>query len=133
MKDSAKIKALLWGISVMLLVSLGVGALMAAFVESGMLRAGALTVVSWGITVIAGLLGGLVTAKRAGKLRLPLALAGVLCYLLLIFVLRGLLFHTVSETPWIVPALTASGGVIGALIASSGDGKRHRNKIAQKR
>jgi FtsH-binding integral membrane protein len=126
MKDTIQIKALLWGVAGMLLVSLGVGALIAALVESGMFRAGVLPAASWGITLIAGLFGGLITAKSAGKLRLPLALAAVLCYLLLIFILRGLIFRTVGETPWIIPIWAAAGGVIGALLASSGGGKRRR-------
>jgi FtsH-binding integral membrane protein len=126
MKDSIKIGSLLWGVAVMLLASLGIGAVAAALVESGMIRAGVLPAASWGITMLAGLFGGLATAKRAGKLRLPLAIAAAVCYLLLIFILRGLLFRTVGQTPWMIPIWTLAGGVIGALIASSGNGKRHR-------
>jgi FtsH-binding integral membrane protein len=126
MKDTIQIRALLWGVVGMLLMSLGVGALIAALVESGMFRGGVLPAASWGITLVSGLFGGLITAKAAGKLRLPLALAAVLCYLLLIFILRGLIFRTVGETPWIIPIWAAAGGVIGALLASSGGGKRRR-------
>jgi FtsH-binding integral membrane protein len=127
MKDTMKIGALLWGVAGMLLVSLGVGAVMAALVERGMFRANVLPAASWGITLAAGLVGGLITAKSAGKLRLPLALAAVLCYLLLIFILRGLIFRTVGETPWIIPIWAAVGGVIGALLASGRGRKRHRS------
>lgn len=126
MKDSVKIGAILWGTAMMLLASLGIGAVLAALVESGLFSAGVLSAASWGITLVAGLLGGLVTAKCAGKLRLPLALTAVLCYLLLIFVLRGLIFRTVGETPWLIPIWAVAGGVIGALLASSRAGKRCR-------
>jgi FtsH-binding integral membrane protein len=126
MKDTIQIRALLWGVAGMLLASLGLGAVIAALVESGMFHASVLPAASWGITLVSGIFGGLITAKSAGKLRLPLALAAVLCYLLLIFILRGLIFRTVGETPWMIPVWTAAGGVIGALLASSGTGKRRR-------
>ena len=116
------IGALIWGVLTALVTALALSAIAAALVGAGMLPAGGLKYVSWGITLLTGLAGGFMTAKQAGKLRLPLALATVGLYLLIVFVLRGLLYKNVCAEPWWIPIWTALGGIAGAL-AASGKGK----------
>ncbi len=119
------IGALLRGILTALAVSLILSGAASALVGAGLLPGG-LRYISWGVALLSGLSGGFMTAKQAGKFRLPLALAAVGLYLLVVFVLRGLLFKSVGLEPWRIPAWTAGGGVIGALAASGKTKKKRR-------
>lgn len=124
--------AVLWGVLSALAVSLMLSAAAAALAGTGTLPAGALKYAAWLVSLLAGLVGGFFTAKQAGKQRLPLALAAAGIYLLLIFVLRGLIFRSVSSQPWWIPVWTVAGAVIGALWASKKGKKRSPAKRLKK-
>lgn len=121
-----KIKAgpLFSGVLVMLLVSLGLSAIFAFLFSGGVLPLGAMRVVAWGITLVCCFLGGLWISNRVSTMPLPMTLGAVACYLLLIFVLRGLIFGTVAEPVAPVVGMAAVGGILGALVAAGKGGKR---------
>lgn len=123
MKKST-VGAILWGVLSALAVSLMLSGLAAALAGTGTLPIGAMQYAAWLVSLLAGLAGGFMTAKQAGKQRLPLALAAAGIYLLLIFVLRGILFRSVSSQPWWIPIWIVVGAIIGALWASKNGKKR---------
>lgn len=110
--------AILFGVVSTLLASLVLCAIGAAMLGSGVLPISAAGIFSYVVTVIASLLGALICAKKAGEKRLPLCLAAGAVYLLLVFVLRGLIFGGVAERPWIVPICALGGCVLGAVLSS---------------
>ncbi len=110
--------AVLFGVIVTLAVSLGLCALGAALLGSGVLPISAAGIFSYAVTVLASFLGALVCAKKAGEKRLPLCLAAGGVYLLLVFVLRGLIFGGVASRPWIVPLCVVGGSILGAVLSS---------------
>lgn len=126
MKTSAanNLWAVLFGVVTILVISLGLSALAAALIGGGILPISASGAAAWGITVIASLLGALICAGKAGEKRLPLCLASGVIYLLLAFILRGLMFGEVAGRPWIVPVCVLLGSLLGALASS----KKKRRK-----
>lgn len=110
--------AVLFGVIATLAVSLGLCALGAALLGSGAMPISAAGVFSYVVTVLASFLGALLCAKKAGEKRLPLCLTSGAVYLLLVFVLRGLIFGGVAQRPWIVPICVLGGCVLGALLSS---------------
>lgn len=77
------------------------------------------------ITGIASFSGGWVAAKKAAKSPLPMALLSVGIYLLIVFVVRGLLFGGVAEQPWWVVLVAVVAAVTGSMTAT---GKKQRVK-----
>lgn len=122
---SAALRAVAMGVAVMLALSLGFAALTAALVGGGLLPVGAMGPAACIVTVAAALLGALLCGKRAGKARLPLCLCTWAVYLLIVFVLRGLIFKTVGESPWVIPCCGLVGAIPGALLSSRQKRRRY--------
>ena len=118
-----RVWAVIFGAAAMLVLSLVLSAVAAALLSAEILPVGAEKVVCWVITALSAFLGALLCARRAGEKRLPLCVAAGVVYLLLAFVLRGLIFKEVGPQPWVVPVLVLVGSALGAL-ASSGKKKR---------
>lgn len=110
--------AILFGVIATLVISLGLCAVGATLLGSGILPISAAGIFSYAVTVLASLLGALVCAKKAGEKRLPLCLTAGIIYLLLVFVLRGLVFKDVGTRPWIVPICVLGGSILGAVLSS---------------
>ncbi len=126
MKTSGNIdgpKAVIAGIVAMLFISLGLAAAGAAFVVAGWVPCGMVTWLARGISGIAALAGALLCGRKAKKASLPLCLASCGGYLLVVFILRGLIFQSVSGQAWVIPLCALLGCVAGALLSS---GKRRR-------
>ena len=118
-----RVWAVVFGVLTMFLVALLLSAVAAALISGEVLPVGAQKPICWVIGAVAAFLGAVICAGRAGQQRLPLCLVAAAVYLLLAFVLRGLLFEEVGSQPWLVPVLTVLGSVLGALITS---GKKKR-------
>lgn len=101
---------------------------MAAAFTSGLLPIGVMTLTVILIAVLSGIMCGLAAANKADRQKLPLAFAAAALYLLLIFVLRGLAFHTVGEMPWLVALCTMGGCLVGAIISAKKQ-KSHKRRI----
>lgn len=119
------LRAILFGVATTILVSLALCAIGAAMLGSGVLPISAAGIFSYVVTALASFLGALICAKKAGEKRLPLCVAAGVIYLLLVFVLRGLIFGGVAERPWIVPICVLGGCVLGAVLSS----KQKRRKF----
>lgn len=63
-----------------------------------------------GITLVAGIVAGMLAANITGQMRLPMALAAGGIYLLLALILRGLIFGNLGEKPWITVIVICLGG-----------------------
>ncbi len=126
MKTTANtLRGVILGVLSPLLLTLVLAAVAAACVGGGMLPAGAIPAIAYAITVLASLLGAMICGKQAGKSRLPICLGSCCIYLLLIFVLRGLIYHSVSSQPWIIPVCALAGCVLGALLSSRKKRRRY--------
>lgn len=108
----------LFGVITTLVLALVLCALGAALLGSGALPISAAGIYAWVVTVLASFFGALICAKKAGEKRLPLCLLSGGIYLLLVFVLRGLIFGDVAPRPWIVPLCVLGGSVLGAVLSS---------------
>ena len=106
------------GLAVTMLLSLALAALSAALMEAGTIQPQHMSILVCSITVLASLLGALVCGKKAEGTRLPLCLAACAVYLLLIFVLRGLIFGTTGSSLWMIPVCAFVGSVVGAMLSS---------------
>ena len=112
------IKAVGLGAGVLVLIVLFCGMAAAAVIGAGTLPVSALPALSCGITCLAAAVGGAVCGVKAGTARLPLSLAVSGLYLIAAFVLRGVLFGTMGERPWILVLSAAAGALIGAVLSS---------------
>ena len=110
--------AVLGGAVVMFVLSVTLTALSAVLIRGGMLPSGGTPATVCVIAFISALIGGICCAAYAKKAKLPLCLASVAVFLLCIFVLRGLIFRTVGDRPWLIPVWAVIGAVLGALIAN---------------
>ena len=117
--------AVLFGVGTILVLSLVMSSAVAALVGGGTVPLSAAGVLSWIITAVCAVAGALVCAGKAGEKRLPLCLGTGLVYLLLVFVLRGLIYGEVAETPWIIPICVLVGCVTGALLSSGRKKRRY--------
>lgn len=118
-----RIWAVVFGVAAMMVLSLLLSAVAAALISAELLPVGAEKVICWVITALSAFLGALICARRAGEKRLPLCVASGVVYLLLAFVLRGLIYKEVGPKPWAIPVLALAGSALGALAAS---GKKKR-------
>lgn len=118
-----RIWAVVFGVAAMLVLSLVLSGIAAALISAEILPVGMEKGVCWIIAAVSAFLGALFCARRAGEKRLPLCLISGVVYLLLVFVLRGLIFKEVGPQPWVIPILILAGSILGALAAS---GKKKR-------
>ena len=116
---------ILYGIGTMLITTLVLSIPGAALVTGGMVNQRALSVLAVIITALGGFFGGWTASKKAQKSPLPMAVISAALYLLLVFIVRGLLFGGVAEKPlWIILAAmiaAVAGGIVGT-------GKKQRVK-----
>lgn len=126
MKQNFKIGVPLMGSVIMLIVSLVLAALLAVLFGSGTLPLQGMPVAAWIITFFGCLLGGMWGSGKVNTMPLPTALIAVVVYLLLVFVLRGLLFGAVGDRPYILVLAALAGAVIGAVL-SAGKGRKKRH------
>ena len=81
---------------------------------------------TWGITLLAGIAAGILASGISGQMRLPMALAAGGIYLLLALALRGLIFGSMGERPWITVIVLFLGALGGAMTQSGGKTRRRR-------
>ncbi len=103
------------------------GGIVASMIHSGIVPLGGMAYCAWGITLLAGIVAGMLAANITGKMRLPMALAAGGMYLLLALILRGLIFGSLGEKPWITVIVICIGAMGGAIIQSGG--KTHRRRV----
>ena len=99
-------------------VSMLLTALAAALISSGTLPGEGITVAAPVITLISAGIGGMIAARKAGKQRLAAALLCAALYLLVSYILRGLIYRSVSPKLWLMPVVAAAGAVLGSVLAS---------------
>ena len=98
-------------------VSLMLAAAVSALTALGTLPISIYPAVSCCISFVASAIGAYLCGRSAPRWKLPLCITGTAVYLLVGFVLRGLIFHTVGPKLWIIPLYAAVGCVIGALLS----------------
>ena len=126
MKGIKLAKGILIGVAGAMLAAVILSALFSLLVHSGAVPMGGMRYVAWGVTLIAGIAAGILAAGITGQMRLPMALAAGGIYLLLALVLRGLLFGSMGERPWITVILLCLGALGGAMTQSRGKTRRRR-------
>ena len=126
MKGIKLAKGILIGVAGAMLAAVILSALFSLLVHSGAVSMGGMRYVAWGVTLIAGIAAGILAAGITGQMRLPMALAAGGIYLLLALVLRGLLFGSMGERPWITVILLCLGALGGAMTQSRGKTRRRR-------
>ena len=114
--------AIVMGTICALIVSLSIAALGALLVQREILGTGVLGAFAWIGAVAAAACGAGLAGALAGKLRLPVCFGCGALYLLLGFLLRGLLFGTVTTHLWRIPLCVILGTMIGTLL-SAGRGR----------
>lgn len=128
--NSGGLKAVLMGTGATLGLSMALTALTAALLGGGILPEN-LIVPACVITALAALAGGMTAAGNAGSLKLPMALASGAVYLLIVFVLRGLLYGSVGERPWLMPLMAMVGALAGGLL-SAGRKKKPAGRVRRR-
>ena len=109
-----------------MLVGVILSMLLATLVHSGMMPVGGMTYGAWGITLLAGIAAGVLAAGISGQMRLPMALAAGGIYLLLALVLRGMIFGSMGDRPWVTAVILCLGALCGAVTQSGGKTRRRR-------
>lgn len=109
-----------------MITALVLGMIAAALIHGGAVPVSGMAYCAWGITLVAGIAAGILAAGISGQMRLPMALAAGGIYLLLALVLRGLIFGSFGERPWITVILICLGALGGAMTQSGGKTRRHR-------
>ena len=102
------------------------GMVAAAMIHGGILPMGGMDYCAWGIALLAGIAAGMLAANITGQMRLPMALAAGGIYLLLALILRGLIFGSLGEKPWITVIAICMGAMGGAMTQSGGKTRRRR-------
>ena len=125
MKQGFKIGVPVTGCVMMLAVTSALAAVAAALFGGGVLPVFAMGTAAWIITFLGCLLGGIRVAGKADSMVLPGGLLAVGIYLLLVFVLRGILFQSVGDKVYIVVLAAVLGTLTGVLL-SAGKGKKRR-------
>ncbi len=124
MKGIKLVKSALIGAVGAMITALVLGMIAAALVHGGAVPANGMVYCAWGITLAAGIIAGILAAGISGQMRLPMALAAGGIYLLLALVLRGLIFGSFGERPWITVILICLGALGGAMTQSGGKTRR---------
>ena len=109
-----------------MVTALILGMIAAAMIHGGVIPMGGMTYCAWGITLLAGIVAGMLAANITGRMRLPMALAAGGIYLLLALILRGLIFGSLGEKPWITVIVICLGTMGGAMTQSGGKTRRRR-------
>lgn len=109
-----------------MITALILGMIAAALIHGGAMPTNGMVYCAWGITLMAGIVAGVLAAGVSGQMRLPMALAAGGIYLLLALVLRGLIFGSLGERPWITVILICLGALGGAMTQSGGKTRRRR-------
>ena len=123
MKGIKLAKSVLIGAVGAMLVGLILSMLLAALVHGGVVPVSGMAYGAW---VIAGITAGILASGISGQMRLPMALAAGGIYLLLALVLRGLIFGSMGERPWITVVVLCLGALGGAMTQSGGKTRRRR-------
>lgn len=128
MKQGFKISVPMTGCVMMLAVTSALAALVAALFGGGVLPVSTMGTAAWIITFLGCLLGGMRVAGKADSMVLPGGLLAVGMYLLLVFILRGILYQSVGDKAYIV-VLAAVLGTLAGVLLSAGKGKPRRKKF----
>ncbi len=126
MKGIKLAKSALIGAVGAMITALILGMIAAALIHGGAVPANGIACCAWGITLAVGIIAGILAAGISGQMRLPMALAAGGLYLLLALVLRGLIFGSFGERPWITVILICLGALGGAMTQSGGKTRRRR-------
>ena len=114
----SQFKPIGWSILVTLILSLLLSGAAAALASAGILPVAAMPAFACGITVISAFCGAAVCGLQVKAARLPLCMAGGIVYLLLVFVMRGLIFRSVGENLWSIPVCVLLSAMAGAVVTS---------------
>lgn len=124
MKMKEKMLDVLSGGAVIFVSAFLLCCLFAALLTAGILPMKTMEYLAWGISFAACFLGG-IKASRGG-MPLPTSLMSTGAYLLLVFLLRGLIFQSVGERPLAVCGFALAGAVLGAVTsAGNTSGRKH--------
>ncbi len=126
MKNLSEIKVVVTGIAVIIFVGAVLAAICSGAVLWGWLPEGFLRVVGAVVTFLAAMTGGGVVGRCASGGALPKALLAAAGYLILVFILRGILFGSVGERAWLPVLAALLGAIIGVLLTAGKGKKRHR-------
>lgn len=125
MKGIKLAKSALIGALGAMIVGVILSMLLTTLVHSGMLPMAGMAYGAWGITLLAGIAAGVLAAGISGQMRLPMALAAGGIYLLLALILRGLIFGSMGDRPWMTAVILCL-GALGGAVTQSGGKTRHR-------
>ena len=109
-----------------MVTALILGTIAAAMIHGGVIPVGGMAYCAWGITWLRELRPEVLAANITGQMRLPMALAAGGIYLLLALILRGLIFGSLGEKPWITVIVICLGAMGGAMTQSGGKTRRRR-------
>jgi len=123
MNINSNLRAFLLGIITIVLISLLLTMFAAWMIHVEILPISMLRGISCIISLVAAFTGGITCAKKAAAKRMPLCLGCGLVYLLMIFILRGVVFGNTGAQLWQIPIFTILGCLLGAVI---GSGKKRR-------
>ena len=126
MKGIKLAKSALIGAIGAMLVGVLLSMLLAALVHGGVITMSGMAYGTWVITLLAGIAAGILASGISGQMRLPMALAAGGIYLLLALVLRGLIFGSMGQRPWITVIVLCLGALGGAMTQSRGKTRRRR-------
>ena len=126
MKGIKLAKGIVIGAAGAMVTALILGTIAAAMIHGGVIPVGGMAYCAWGITLVAGIAAGILAANITGQMRLPMALAAGTSYLQLGPVLRGLIFGSLGEKPWITVIVICLGAMGGAMTQSGGKTRRRR-------
>ena len=126
MKGIKLAKSALIGAVGAMLVGVLLSMLLAVLVHGGVIPVSGMAYGAWVITLLAGIAAGILASGISGQMRLPMALAAGGIYLLLALVLRGLIFGSMGQRPWITVIVLCLGTLGGAMTQSGGKTRRRR-------
>ena len=126
MKGIKLAKSALIGAVGAMLVGVLLSMLLAALVHGGVIPMSGMAYGTWVITLLAGIAAGILASGISGQMRLPMALAAGGIYLLFALVLRGLIFGSMGQCPWITVIVLCLGALGGAMTQSGGKTRRRR-------
>lgn len=126
MKGIKLVKGIVIGAAGAMVTALILGTIAAAMIHGGVIPMSGMAYCAWGITLVAGIAAGILAANITGQMRLPMALAAGGIYLLLALILRGLIFGSLGEKPWITVIVICLGAMGGAMTQSGGKTRRRR-------
>lgn len=126
MKQKIRIGVPAAGCVLMFVFSCVFAALLAAVYGGGLLSLDKMPLSAVIITFLSCLLGGFWVSGKAEKMPLPNALISAAAYLLLVFVLRGLVFRSVGERALFVIISGMIGSLLGTVASAGRAGRKRR-------